>query len=86
MRGETVDEITGAVTTMRAKMLVVKAPADAIDIVGTGGDSSGSYNVSTLASLITAACGVPIAKHGNRRMRRAQRKKRQRGPASAPSS
>ena len=66
VRGETVEEITGAVRAMRAKMLVVKAPADAIDIVGTGGDSSGSYNVSTLASIITAACGVPIAKHGNR--------------------
>jgi len=66
VRGETVEEITGAVRAMRAKMLVVNAPADAIDIVGTGGDSSGSYNVSTLASIITAACGVPIAKHGNR--------------------
>lgn len=66
VRGETVEEITGAVGAMRGKMLTVKAPADAMDIVGTGGDSSGSYNVSTLASIITAACGVPIAKHGNR--------------------
>lgn len=66
VRGETVDEITGAVTAMRAKMLRVKAPGDAIDIVGTGGDSSGSYNVSTLASIVVAACGVPVAKHGNR--------------------
>ncbi len=66
VRGETVDEITGAVETMRAKMLTVDAPADAIDIVGTGGDASGSYNVSTLAAIITAACGVPVAKHGNR--------------------
>ena len=61
-----VEEITGAVAAMRAKMLRVKAPPDAIDIVGTGGDSSGSYNVSTLAAIITAACGVPVAKHGNR--------------------
>ena len=66
VRGESAEEITGAVAAMRAKMLVVKAPADAIDIVGTGGDGSGSYNVSTLASIVTAACGVPVAKHGNR--------------------
>ena len=66
VRGETVDEITGAVTAMRRKMVRVKAPDDAIDIVGTGGDGAGTYNVSTLASLITAACGVPVAKHGNR--------------------
>ena len=66
VRGETVDEITGAVTAMRAKMTRVKAPAGAIDIVGTGGDGAGTYNVSTLASIITAACGVPVAKHGNR--------------------
>ncbi len=66
VRGESVDEITGAVTAMRAKMLRVEAPADAIDVVGTGGDGVGTYNVSTLAALIVAACGVPVAKHGNR--------------------
>src|SRR5271156_1887378 len=66
VRGEAVEEITGAVTTMRAKMLRVAAPEGAIDIVGTGGDGSGSYNISTLAALIVAACGVPVAKHGNR--------------------
>jgi anthranilate phosphoribosyltransferase len=66
VRGETIDEITGAVTVMRAKMLRVHAPEGAVDIVGTGGDNSGSYNVSTLASLIAAAAGVQIAKHGNR--------------------
>src|SRR5215207_7745763 len=66
VRGETVEEITGAVTTMRAKMLTVAAPADAIDVVGTGGDASGSYNISTCAAFIVAGCGVPIAKHGNR--------------------
>jgi len=66
VRGETVEEITGAVTAMRAKMLPVVAPPNAIDVVGTGGDGSGSYNISTLAALIVAACGVPVAKHGNR--------------------
>jgi anthranilate phosphoribosyltransferase len=66
VRGETVDEITGAVTTMRAKMLAVKAPADAIDVVGTGGDASGSFNISTCAAFIVAGAGVPVAKHGNR--------------------
>ena len=66
VRGESVEEITGAVTAMRAKMLRVAAPPGAIDVVGTGGDGSGSYNVSTLAAIIVAACGVPVAKHGNR--------------------
>ena len=66
VRGESVEEITGAVAAMRTKMLRVKAPDGAIDVVGTGGDGSGSYNVSTLAAIIVAACGVPVAKHGNR--------------------
>jgi anthranilate phosphoribosyltransferase len=66
VRGETVDEITGAVTAMRAKMLRVDAPPDAIDVVGTGGDASGSFNISTCAALIVAGAGVPVAKHGNR--------------------
>lgn len=66
VRGETVDEITGAVSAMRAKMLRVTAPADAVDIVGTGGDGSGSVNVSTCASFVVAGAGVPVAKHGNR--------------------
>jgi anthranilate phosphoribosyltransferase len=66
VRGETVDEITGAVEIMREKMTTVKAPSDAIDIVGTGGDASGSYNISTCAAFVTAGCGIKIAKHGNR--------------------
>src|SRR5258708_6943128 len=66
MRGETVEEITGAVTTMRARMLPVEAPPGAIDVVGTGGDQSGSYNVSTCAAFVVAGAGVPVAKHGNR--------------------
>jgi len=65
-RGESVEEITGAVEAMRSKMLRVTAPKNAVDVVGTGGDNSGSYNVSTLAAIIVAACGVPVAKHGNR--------------------
>jgi anthranilate phosphoribosyltransferase len=66
VRGETIDEITGAVSAMRAKMLKVEAPAGAIDVVGTGGDGSGSVNVSTCAAFIVAGAGVPVAKHGNR--------------------
>src|SRR6202047_3480664 len=66
VRGETVEEITGAVMAMRAKMLRVDAPPDAIDVVGTGGDASGSFNISTCAALIVAGAGVPVAKHGNR--------------------
>jgi anthranilate phosphoribosyltransferase len=66
VRGETVDEITGAVTTMRSKMLAVKAPPGAVDVVGTGGDASGSFNISTCAAFIVAGAGVPVAKHGNR--------------------
>jgi anthranilate phosphoribosyltransferase len=66
IRGETVEEITGAVTTMRAKMLRVDAPKDAVDVVGTGGDAAGSYNISTCAAFIVAGAGVPVAKHGNR--------------------
>ncbi|MGN7752896.1 anthranilate phosphoribosyltransferase [Sinorhizobium sp. 22678] len=66
VRGETVDEIVGAVGAMRARMLPVEAPDGAIDIVGTGGDGAGTYNISTLAALIVAGAGVPVAKHGNR--------------------
>ncbi|HRF09738.1 MAG TPA: anthranilate phosphoribosyltransferase [Xanthobacteraceae bacterium] len=66
VRGETVDEIAGAVSTMRSKMLPVDAPAGAIDVVGTGGDAAGSYNISTCAAFIVAGAGLPVAKHGNR--------------------
>jgi len=66
VRGETVDEISGAVQTMRDKMLRVDAPGNAMDIVGTGGDGSGTYNISTCTAFVVAANGVPIAKHGNR--------------------
>lgn len=66
VRGEALDEIVGAVSAMRGRMIRVKAPEGAVDIVGTGGDHSGSYNISTLAAIIVAGAGVPVAKHGNR--------------------
>ncbi|MFT5540713.1 MAG: anthranilate phosphoribosyltransferase [Alphaproteobacteria bacterium] len=66
VRGETVDEIAGAAKVMRAKALSVKAPKGAIDTCGTGGDARGTYNISTGAAIVVAACGVPVAKHGNR--------------------
>lgn len=65
-RGETVEEITGAATTMRAKATTIEAPAGAMDVVGTGGDRSGTYNISTCTAIVVAGCGIPIAKHGNR--------------------
>jgi anthranilate phosphoribosyltransferase len=66
VRGETVDEITAAARIMRAKALAVDAPHGTIDTCGTGGDSSGSFNISTASALVVAGCGVPVAKHGNR--------------------
>ncbi|MFD2238994.1 anthranilate phosphoribosyltransferase [Aureimonas populi] len=66
VRGETVDEIAGAVDVMRANMVRVEAPADAVDIVGTGGDHAGTLNISTCAAFVVAGCGVTVAKHGNR--------------------
>ena len=66
VRGETVDEITGAARIMRAKAVAIDAPAGTIDTCGTGGDGSGSFNISTASALVAAACGVPVAKHGNR--------------------
>ncbi|NBC94867.1 MAG: anthranilate phosphoribosyltransferase, partial [Deinococcus-Thermus bacterium] len=66
LRGETVDEITGAAEIMRAKALTLAAPPGAIDCCGTGGDASGTFNVSTAVSFVLAGCGVPVAKHGNR--------------------
>ena len=66
VRGETVDEIAGAARTMRAKAVAVDAPPGTVDTCGTGGDSSGSFNISTASALVVAGCGVPVAKHGNR--------------------
>jgi len=66
VRGETVGEITGAARMMRSRMLTVEVPADTIDVVGTGGDAHGTYNISTCSALVVAGTGVHVAKHGNR--------------------
>src|SRR6516165_2490742 len=66
VRGETVDEIAAAARIMRAKAVAIDAPPGAIDTCGTGGDASGSFNISTASALVVAGCGVPVAKHGNR--------------------
>jgi anthranilate phosphoribosyltransferase len=66
VRGETVPELTGAVRAMRARMLAIEAPPDAMDVCGTGGDNAGTLNVSTAVTFVLAGAGVPVAKHGNR--------------------
>src|SRR5262245_6807398 len=66
LRGETIEEIVAAADALRARALTVDAPPDAIDTCGTGGDGLGTLNISTAAAIVTAACGVKIAKHGNR--------------------
>ncbi len=68
VRGPSVEEITGAAMTMRAKALTITAPDGAIDTCGTGGDGAGTLNISSAAAFVVAACGVPVAKHGNRAM------------------
>ncbi len=66
VRGETVAELTGVVTAMRARMTRVEAPENAMDVCGTGGDGAASLNISTAVTFVLAACGIPVAKHGNR--------------------
>ena len=68
VRGETVDEIAAATRAMRARMNRIKAPANAMDIVGTGGDGKGTLNISTATAFVVAGAGVPVAKHGNRNL------------------
>jgi anthranilate phosphoribosyltransferase/anthranilate synthase/phosphoribosyltransferase len=65
-RGETVAELSGAVTALRSRMAAIEAPSDAMDVCGTGGDGAASLNISTAVTFVVAACGVPVAKHGNR--------------------
>ena len=65
-RGETAGEIAGAAQAMRERVIAVAAPPEAVDVCGTGGDGHHTLNVSTAVSLVVAACGVPVAKHGNR--------------------
>jgi anthranilate phosphoribosyltransferase len=66
MRGEAIEELAGFAAAMRERVLRVDAPVGAIDVVGTGGDGSGTFNISTTSALVVAATGVPVAKHGNR--------------------
>ena len=66
VRGESVNEITGGAMVMRERMTKLNPPSNAMDIVGTGGDGTGTLNISTAATFVVAGCGVPIAKHGNR--------------------
>ena len=68
MRGETVEELAGFAIAMRERVVRVEAPAGTIDVVGTGGDGCGTFNISTASALVVAAAGVPVAKHGNRAM------------------
>ena len=66
IKGETIDEITASAQVMREKALHIKPNRDVLDIVGTGGDGTGTFNISTTAAFIIAAAGIPVAKHGNR--------------------
>lgn len=66
LKGETVEEITGATKVMREKAITIKAPEGVLDTCGTGGDMSHTFNISTTTSIVVSACGVPVAKHGNR--------------------
>ncbi len=66
LKGETIEELSGAALAMRQRAIKISAPEGAIDTCGTGGDNSGTFNISTASAIVVAACGVPVAKHGNR--------------------
>jgi anthranilate phosphoribosyltransferase len=66
MKGETAQELTAGAIVLRTKAAKIKTPSGCIDTCGTGGDQRGTYNISTAVALVLAACGVPVAKHGNR--------------------
>ena len=66
MKGETVDEITGFARTARAMATPIEVDGDLLDTCGTGGDGLATFNISTLAAIVAAACGVKVAKHGKR--------------------
>ncbi|MGN1130250.1 MAG: anthranilate phosphoribosyltransferase, partial [Ruminococcus sp.] len=68
MKGETIDEITACANVMRDKALHINPNKDVLDIVGTGGDGTGTFNISTTSAFVISAAGVPVAKHGNRSM------------------
>jgi anthranilate phosphoribosyltransferase len=66
IKGETIEEITGAARIMREKAITIKAPEGVLDTCGTGGDMSHTFNISSTTAIVVSACGVPVAKHGNR--------------------
>ncbi|MCD8562605.1 MAG: anthranilate phosphoribosyltransferase [Alphaproteobacteria bacterium] len=66
LKGETVEELTGAARVLRSHVIPIRAPYDSVDCCGTGGDKKGSLNISTAVAIVAASCGVPVAKHGNR--------------------